>query len=278
MGSLSGNGPIMPSLVTSGRPSRTRQMSALVPPTSIEMMSPKPAERPTDTAPTTPAAGPESTVCTGWRTQVAALVTPPSDFMMSSGACRPTPSSACAQHAHVAAHRRHHRRVERGRHRPLELAELGQHLGGERHEHARVLLGQDRLHALLVRGVGVGVQEHHRDRGHAHLGELAGEGARAGLVERAQDRAVHVEPLVHLEHALRRDRPRGLGPAVEVAVARDVVAADLEHVLEARGGHQRGGRRLALENRVGGGGGAVEDAQHVGRRRARPGPAPCGRR
>ena len=94
IGSLSGNGPIMPSLVTSGRPSRTRQMSALVPPTSIEMMSPKPAERPTDTAPTTPAAGPDSTVCTGWRTQVAALVTPPSDFMMSSGACRPSLSSA----------------------------------------------------------------------------------------------------------------------------------------------------------------------------------------
>ncbi len=94
IGSLSGNGPIMPSLVTSGRPSRTRQMSALVPPTSMEMMSPKPAARPTPTAPTTPAAGPESTVCTGCRTQVAALVTPPSDFMIRSGACTPSPSRA----------------------------------------------------------------------------------------------------------------------------------------------------------------------------------------
>ena len=94
MGSFSGNGPTIPSLVTSGRPSRTRQMSALVPPTSIEMMSRWPAARATLTAPTTPAAGPDSTVCTGWRTQVAALVTPPSDFMISSGARTPSASRA----------------------------------------------------------------------------------------------------------------------------------------------------------------------------------------
>ena len=94
IGSLSGNGPIIPSLVISGRPSRTRQMSALVPPTSIEMMSPKPAARATPTAPTTPAAGPESTVCTGSCMHVAALVTPPSDFMIRSGAPTPRASSA----------------------------------------------------------------------------------------------------------------------------------------------------------------------------------------
>ena len=94
IGSFSGNGPIVPSLVISGRPSRTRQMSALVPPTSIEMMSSKPAARATLTAPTTPAAGPDSTVCTGWRTHVAALVTPPSDFMIRSGARTPSASSA----------------------------------------------------------------------------------------------------------------------------------------------------------------------------------------
>ncbi len=69
-------------------------MSALVPPTSMEITSPLPAERATLTAPITPAAGPESTVWTGWRTQVGALVTPPSDFMMRSGAFTPSASSA----------------------------------------------------------------------------------------------------------------------------------------------------------------------------------------
>src|SRR5581483_4888552 len=168
-----------------------------------------------------------------------------------------------AQHAHVAAHRRHHRRVERGGHGALELAKLRQDLGRQRDQHARVFLGQDRLHALLVDRVGVGVQEHHRHRGHAHLGELARQRARRRLVERGQDRAVRAEPLGHLEDPLRRDRPRRLRPAVEVAVAWDVVPSDLQHVLEAGGGHQRGGRRLALEDRVGRGGGAVEDAQDV---------------
>ena len=69
-------------------------MSALVPPTSIEITSAKPAARAMLTAPITPAAGPESTVCTGWRTHVGALVTPPSDFMMSSGAFTPMASRA----------------------------------------------------------------------------------------------------------------------------------------------------------------------------------------
>ena len=94
MGSFSGNTPMLPSLVISGRPSRTRQISALVPPTSMEMMSPNPALRAMLTAPLTPAAGPDSTVCTGWRTHVAALVTPPSDFMIRSGARTPSSSRA----------------------------------------------------------------------------------------------------------------------------------------------------------------------------------------
>ena len=190
IGSFSGNGPMAPSLVISGRPSRTRQMSALVPPTSIEMMSARPAGRATLTAPITPAAGPESTVCTGWRTQVAALVTPPSDFMIRSGAPHALGVERLAQHADVAAHRRHDGGVERGGHAALELAELRQDLGRERHQHPGILLAQDRLHALLVRGVGVGVQEHHGHRGHAELGELARHRARLGLVEGRQHRAV----------------------------------------------------------------------------------------
>jgi hypothetical protein len=191
---------------------------------------------------------------------VAALVTPLHDEQRGLHALA---VEGAAQHAHVAAHRRHHRRVEGGGHGPLELAELGQHLRGERHQHARVLLGEDRLHALLVRGIGVGVQEHHRYRRHPELRELAREEPGRRLVEGGQHRAVDVEPLGHLEDALGSDGPRGLGPAVEVAVARDVVPADLEHVLESGRRHQRGRRRLALEDRVGRGGGAVEDSQHV---------------
>ena len=97
-----------------------------------------------------------------------------------------------------------------------------------------ILLGEDRLHALLVRGVGVGVQEDHGDGGHAELPELSRHRAGAVLVEGGEDVAVGVQALGHLEDAVGRDGARRLAPAVEVAVARDIVAADLQHVLEAR--------------------------------------------
>jgi hypothetical protein len=161
--------------------------------------------------------------------------------------------------------------VERGGHGALELAELRQHLRRQGHEGAGILLGEDGLHPLLVHGIGVGVQEDHGHRGHAELGELPRRAPRAVLVERGEDGAVGVEPLGHLQHAVGRDGPRGLAPSVEVAVARDVVAADLEHVLEARGGDERGRRRLALENGIRGRRRAVKDAQDVGGRAPRLG-------
>ena len=205
MGSFSGNGPIMPSLVISGRPSRTRQMSALVPPTSIEMMSPKPGRaRHAHRADRRRRRGPTARSARAGARRSAALVTPPSDFMMSSGACTPSRVERLAQHAHVAAHRRHHRGVERGGHGALELAELRQHLGRQRHEHARVLLGEDRLHALLVRGIGVGVEEDDRHRGHARAGRAGAPRARASSSSSGREHgAVRVEPLGHLEHAVR---------------------------------------------------------------------------
>ena len=46
-------------------------------------------------------------------------------------------------------------------------------------------------------------------------------------------------------------------------MARDVVAADLEHELEPGRGDERRRRRLPLEERVGGGGGPVEHAHDV---------------
>jgi hypothetical protein len=52
-------------------------------------------------------------------------------------------------------------------------------------------------------------------------------------------------------------------------VARDVVAPDLQHVLEARGGDEGDRRGPALEHGIGRRGRAVEDAQDVGRRPAR---------
>ena len=78
------------STVTSGRPSLTRQMSALVPPTSTEMKLGCPASLDTRVAPMTPATGPDRTVWIACLAARSALVTPPFDFMMNRGAFMPS--------------------------------------------------------------------------------------------------------------------------------------------------------------------------------------------
>ena len=54
-------------------------------------------------------------------------------------------------------------------------------------------------------------------------------------------------------------------------MARDVVAADLQHELEPGRGDERRRRRLPLEEGVGGGGGPVQDAHDVLGRPSREG-------
>ena len=61
---------------------------------SIAMTSSSPAAFATPTAPTTPAAGPESRVRTGWLRATATLISPPLDCMMRIGAGQPISSAS----------------------------------------------------------------------------------------------------------------------------------------------------------------------------------------
>ena len=194
-----------PSLVISGRPSRTRQMSALVPPTSMEMMSRRPAEaghahRPDHAGGGAREHGLHRLADARRRAGDTAV-----GLHDEQGSADALGVERRAQHAHVAAHRRHDGGVQGGGHAALELAELREHLRRERHQHSRILVGEDGVHALLVRGVGVGVQEDHGHRGDAELGELARHRPRAILVEGREDGAVRVQALRHLEDAVGRD-------------------------------------------------------------------------
>ncbi len=63
--------------------------SALVPPMSKVISRSKPAALPTNAAPITPAAGPESSVSTGRRPASAAGMMPPFDLVDSTGARMP---------------------------------------------------------------------------------------------------------------------------------------------------------------------------------------------
>ena len=63
-------------------------------------------------------------------------------------------------------------------------------------------------------------------------------------------------------------------PRIERVDLAAVVAADLQHVLEACGRDQHAFRQLALEHGVGGDGGAVQQVADVGQREAVAAPPP----
>ena len=166
--------------------------------------------------------------------------------------------------ADVAADVRLDRGVDEGGHRALVLAVLAQHLGADRHHGVRVLAAQHLAHRELVGVVGVGVQEAHPDRGDVVRAEPAGGGHGIRLVERAQLVALEVHPAADGAHVVGGDDARRLDPEVGVAVAvGHGLAGDLEHELVALGRDEAEPLDLALEQLVGGDGGAVADGGDV---------------
>ena len=152
------------------------------------------------------------------------------------------------------------RRVDEGGHRPLVLAVLPQHLAADADHRVGVLLGQDLPHPLLVPRVGVGVQEADAEGVDAAVAEPARDLARAVLVEGPHLGAGEVEPAADRADQVARHDPGRLDPEVGVAVAvGHRLARDLEHRVVPLGGDEPEPVDLALEQLVGGDGGAVAD-------------------
>ena len=89
-------------------------------------------------------------------------------------------------------------------------------------------------------------------------------------VERDEDAAVAIDALAHLEPVASRQE-RGRLARYEVVHVRTVPAADLEHVAEPGGGHERGARAFALGERVDHDGRAVDELFDLGRVYLAPG-------
>ena len=79
-----------PSALTIGRPSSTMATSVVVPPMSATRKLSSPCRKP---APTTLAAGPESTVSTGYSSATSAFMSVPSPLTIITGAVIPSRSS-----------------------------------------------------------------------------------------------------------------------------------------------------------------------------------------
>ena len=79
------------SRVIAGTPLRITLMSVLVPPMSMVMMCAAPASSATCALATTPPAGPESTVCTGFLRAEATVISPPEASITITGVAAAMP-------------------------------------------------------------------------------------------------------------------------------------------------------------------------------------------
>ena len=118
-----------PSGRITGSPASTSAMSLEVPPTSMVISSPRPADRPTIAPPITPAAGPDRNSRTGrWRA-TAVPVSPPRDCITCNGASTPAAGQAALEPFQVAIDHRLHVGIERGHHGALVFPERRIDLG-----------------------------------------------------------------------------------------------------------------------------------------------------
>ena len=139
----------------------------------------------------------------------------------------------------------------------LVFLALGQHRIGRRHQQLGEALAQDRLDALLVRGIAVAVDQADGDRLDARGHELLAGRNHARLVQRLDHAAVGRDALDDLQPMPARHQGLGLVPG-EIEHVGHADAPDLQHVAEAARGDQPGPGAGALQDGVGADRGAVQ--------------------
>jgi hypothetical protein len=131
----------------------------------------------------------------------------------------------------------------------------------------RMALLDDRFHALLVRGIAVGVQEQDGDRLYALPHRVGHGGAHLILIELDQHLAVRVHALADLVAQVALDQWL-VAAKEEVVGFRPIDAADLVDVAKALGGKERARRPRPLQNGVDRNGGTVKEKPRAGELRA----------
>ena len=129
----------------------------------------------------------------------------------------------------------------------------------------RAFLAQDVADAQLMLRLAIGVNERNRDRLDLLLAQRVGERAHRAFVERQQHAAVGGDALRRFEPQRTRNqwcRPHHF----KIVLVEAVAERELDRVLEARRGDQRGAGATALDDGIGAERGAVDDqADAVGR-------------
>ena len=138
----------------------------------------------------------------------------------------------------------------------LELADLRDHFRAERYANLRRDCGDDLRRASFVRRIAKTVEIADADRLDPLVTKLANQAADKIFVERREHAAIGSHPLRHIEaQVARHQRFRQIEIQIIQFVA--MLAADLHGVAKARRGEERRQRTLALDQRVGHQGRAV---------------------
>ena len=163
----------------------------------------------------------------------------------------------------VLGHQRHDVDVGAGGRGPLVLADLRHDLGRAGHGHRGQKLDAEVRQRALVDRVAVGVQEADRDGLDARVLEPRDGRAGARLVQRREHAAVGLDALRDLEPQVARHQRRRLVDEEVVHVVA-AFAPDLDRVAEARRREEPRPRALALDQRVGGQRGPVDQRADIG--------------
>ena len=241
---------------------------AVVPPMSSEIRLGRPVSRPSWPQAMTPAAGPDSTRCAGFRAAIAGGSVPPLDCMISSGASMPAsrrrfvsestylptvgPRYALTTAVLVRSYSRTSGRMSAERVTKTSPARLSRRISSTRRSWTSS--AYECSSAIATASTRCSA-------------EPRSDVANRALVERHPDLAARAEALAHLEaQRARHERLRLL--VLQVVEHRDPEPAHLEHVAKALGRHERHGRAATLEHRVGRDRARVHDAARS--RRGRP--------
>ncbi len=163
----------------------------------------------------------------------------------------------------IAGHQGLHIGVGDGGRGALVLARLWTDLRRQRDADVRTLPREDVADVQLVRGVGVGMDERHRDGFDPLLVQPLGDRPDGCLVEGETHLAVHVHALRHGEAKAAADHRPGLLDE-DVVLVEPALVGDLDDVAEALGGDQGDPGALALDDRVRRQRGAVHEHLDVG--------------
>ena len=164
---------------------------------------------------------------------------------------------APAQVLKITGHERLHVGVRARGGEALVLADLRAHVRGEREPGIGEGFAQTLRDQLLVGGIGVAVHEADRDAVHPFAPELLDHRVDRRGVRGQQHPAGRIHALAH-RHPEVTGHERGRLLDMDVVLLEAVLVGHLHRVAEALRHHQGGLRPLALDDRVGREGGAVE--------------------